>query len=201
MASAIRLISTHMEQMENSFLAIILESVSKIAELTQSKLFVVMETSNGLRRIGGNADLKQAFLSGTLSYRPSDVLIDEEGSASSCPSPKESLLKESSDKSRKRKSPECSDLSSSSKCSRPAPAPEATETPEVEFILEDVKLKNVEGRFLEDDSPTGSLDDEEGDSEDEAAEDEGDEERLLADSDEETGVLDELKGKKWKPFF
>ena len=85
MVSTIRHLVTQLENMENSFLSIFFETANKIAELTESKLFVVMESSDGLRRIGGHAEMRQAFQLGTLGPHPSDIEVDGDGSSHSAP--------------------------------------------------------------------------------------------------------------------
>jgi len=160
--------------MENAFLAIFFDYTNKIAELTQSKLLVVMETSDGLRRIGGHAELKQAFLSGALSYRQSDVMMDEDGLMQNIHN--NGWLEEESSK---KMSCVESDLLSSAQCSHPVP--EAAKCAEVEFVLEDVKLENLEDRILVDDL------DEQGN---EAAEGQENGERHVADFVEKTKSKD-----------
>lgn len=78
MASAIKLLATQMEAMEASFLTIFFEAANKIANLTESKLFFLMESSDGIRKIGGHPELKLAFETGGLSHRSGDVLLDED---------------------------------------------------------------------------------------------------------------------------
>ena len=78
MASMIKLMATQMEAMETTFLSIFFDAASKMAELTSSKLFFLMETADGTRRIGGHADMKAAFMLATLLPQPSDVIIDSE---------------------------------------------------------------------------------------------------------------------------
>ena len=78
MASAIKLLATQMEAMEASFLSIFFEAANKIANLTESKLFFLMESSDGIRKIGGHPELKLAFETGGLLHRSGDVLLDED---------------------------------------------------------------------------------------------------------------------------
>lgn len=78
MASAIKLLATQMEAMEASFLTIFFEAANKIANLTESKLFFLMESSDGIRKIGGHSELKLAFETGGLLHRSGDVLLDED---------------------------------------------------------------------------------------------------------------------------
>ena len=166
MASTIRLLA-QMREVENSFLTIFFEYTSKIAELTQSKLFVVMETSNGIRRIGGNKELKQAFLSGTLSYCQGDVVMDEQGSGPNRHFHGNDLLEE--------------DLSNSAK--HFGPGPEAAKGAEVEFVLEAVKLESLEDQIVEDELPLRTEDDqkyEAAEDQDEAAEDQEDGKQYFA---------------------
>ena len=181
MASAIRVLATEMEEMENSFLAIFFEYTNKIAELTQSKLFVVMESSDGLRRIGGHTKLKRAFQSGALSGHQSDVVMDEGGSRSN------QYFRgnnRSEGESSKKKSAVESDLSSSDQCS--GPGPEAAEGTEVE---------DLEDRILEEDLPLGALDEA---AEDVAAEDEAAEDDAANDQEVGEGRLADSKEKKSK---
>ena len=67
-----------MEAMEASFLSIFFEATSKIADLTESKLFCLMETSSGIWKIAGHPDLKFAFKSGNLLPRNNEVDLDNE---------------------------------------------------------------------------------------------------------------------------
>ena len=92
MASAIKLLATQMEAMEASFLSIFFQAANKISNLTDSKLFFLMETSDGIYKIGGNSDLKLLFQAGKLAPRNSDVVIDEEDIDEESPSPMLSLL-------------------------------------------------------------------------------------------------------------
>ena len=78
MASAIKLLATQMEAMEASFLTVFFQAANKIADLTESKLFFLMETSDGVHKIGGNAELKMLFQTGQLMPKNDDVIIDEE---------------------------------------------------------------------------------------------------------------------------
>ena len=171
MASTIRLLATQMEDMENSFLSIFFESANKIAELTQSKLFVVMETSDGLRRIGGDPEMRRAFQLGTLRPRPSDVEVDEEENSRSSHKSHTSSMPEREPLSRKRKSLERYE-SNSSKYSRGES--ELEDSPEDVFVLEDVKLKNLDDGVVDDGLATavGVMDDHDGDFENEAVEEE-----------------------------
>ena len=76
MASAIRFLATRMEKMENSFLSIFFEAASKIAESTESKLFFMMESSDGVRKIGGSHDLRKLYEIGQLSPQNTDVAFE-----------------------------------------------------------------------------------------------------------------------------
>ena len=67
-----------MEAMEASFLTVFFQAVNKIADLTDSKLFFLMETSDGVHKIGGNPELKFLFQAAKLLPRNSDVVFDEE---------------------------------------------------------------------------------------------------------------------------
>lgn len=78
MASAIKLLATQMEAMEASFLSVFFTAANKIALLTDSKLFFLMETSDGVHKIGGNQELKFLFQSAKLLPRNSDLVFDEE---------------------------------------------------------------------------------------------------------------------------
>ena len=77
MASAIKLLATQMEATETSFLSILFEAVSKFAELTESKLFFMVESSDGVRKVGGHNELKMAYEMGRLLPQNNDILIDD----------------------------------------------------------------------------------------------------------------------------
>jgi len=64
-------------EMEASFLNIFMEAAAKMADLTKSKLFVVFESSDGSRQIGGNRELVTTFQSGYLLPQPSDVVLGD----------------------------------------------------------------------------------------------------------------------------
>ena len=78
MASAIKFLATRMEEMENSFLSIFFEAASKVAESTESKLFFMMESSDGVRKIGGNRELKKLFQLRRLLPQKTDVTLGED---------------------------------------------------------------------------------------------------------------------------
>ena len=78
MAAAVRLLASQMEAMENSFLTIFFEAANKITESTDSKLFFMMETSDGIRKVGGNRELKYLFRVGGLTPRDDDVIIGDD---------------------------------------------------------------------------------------------------------------------------
>ena len=78
MASAIKFLATRMEEMENSFLSIFFEAASKVAESTESKLFFMMESSDGVRKIGGNRELKKLFQLKRLLPQKTDVTLGED---------------------------------------------------------------------------------------------------------------------------
>ena len=66
-----------MSDMESSFLTIFIDAASKMADLTKSKLFVVFQSSDGSRQIGGNNELVSTFQSGFLMPQPSDGVLGE----------------------------------------------------------------------------------------------------------------------------
>jgi len=78
MASASQLLTliSQLESMESSFMSIFLEALSKMANLTQSQLFVIFETPQGRRRIAGHEPLKQAFKAKLLVPQSDDVELD-----------------------------------------------------------------------------------------------------------------------------
>ena len=78
MASAIKFLATRIEEMENSFLTIFFEAATKMAESTESKLFFMMESTEGIRKIGGNKELKKLFYVGKLQPRNSDLTIGDD---------------------------------------------------------------------------------------------------------------------------
>ena len=80
MAAAVKILANRMEEMENSFLTIFFEAATKMAQSTESKLFFIMESSDGIRKIGGTSDLKQVFYAGRLFPRNSDVAIGMDAS-------------------------------------------------------------------------------------------------------------------------
>jgi len=65
-----------MEAMENTFLTIFFDAATKMADMTSSKVFFLMETVDGTRKIGGHPDMLSAFTLATLLPRPSDIVID-----------------------------------------------------------------------------------------------------------------------------
>ena len=77
MASAIKLLADRMVEMEKSFLAIFFEAANKIATSTESKLFFMMESSDGIRSIGGNPELLALFHIGALLPKNTDVTLDD----------------------------------------------------------------------------------------------------------------------------
>ena len=78
MASAIKLLANRMEEMEKSFLAIFFEAANKIAISTESKLFFMMESSDGIRTIGGNEELQELFQIGALLPKNTDVILEDD---------------------------------------------------------------------------------------------------------------------------
>ena len=66
-------------QMESAFLSVFLDAASQMANLAESKLFVVFESSNGQRRIGGNDQLLADFKAGQLLPRITDELLERAG--------------------------------------------------------------------------------------------------------------------------
>ena len=74
-ALAVREIVT---QIESSFLSIFFDAASKMANLTESKLFLLMESAEGRRRIGGDRRLTRAFRNGRLLPTPADQTISSE---------------------------------------------------------------------------------------------------------------------------
>ena len=80
MASAVKFMANRMEEIENSFLTIFFEAATKMAQSTESKLFFIMESSDGIRKIGGTSDLKRVFYAGRLLPRNSDVTIGVDAS-------------------------------------------------------------------------------------------------------------------------
>ena len=86
MAAAIKLLATQMEAMEASFLSVFFEAANKIANLTDSKLFFLMESSDGVRKVGGHKELKLAYELGQLSPRNNDIEIDGKAFEESTPS-------------------------------------------------------------------------------------------------------------------
>ena len=77
MAAAAKILANKMEELENSFLFIFFEAANKIAKSTESKLFFIMESSDGVRKIGGNQELRELFQIGTLVPQYSDIVMDE----------------------------------------------------------------------------------------------------------------------------
>jgi len=67
------------KQMESAFLSIFLDAASQMANLAESKLFVIFESSNGQRRIGGNDDLLAEFKVGQLLPRITDQMLERAG--------------------------------------------------------------------------------------------------------------------------
>ena len=78
MAAAGKNLANRIEEMENSFLTIFFEAATKMAQSTESKLFFIMESSDGIRKIGGTSELKELFHVGRLLPRNSDVAIGED---------------------------------------------------------------------------------------------------------------------------
>jgi len=76
MASMIKLMAAQMEAMENTFLTIFFDAATKMADMTSSKVFFLMETVDGTRKIGGHPDMLGAFTLATLLPQPSDIVID-----------------------------------------------------------------------------------------------------------------------------
>jgi len=68
-----------MEAMEASFLSVFFQAANKIANLTESKMFFLMETSDGVHKVGGNAQLKVLFQTGQLIPKNTDIIINDEG--------------------------------------------------------------------------------------------------------------------------
>jgi len=64
-------------EMETSFLKIFTNAAAKMADLTESKVFIVFESSDGSRQIGGNQELVTSFQSGYLLPQPTDEVIGE----------------------------------------------------------------------------------------------------------------------------
>lgn len=77
MASAVKLLATQMEATETSFLSILFEAVNKFADLTESKLFFMVESSDGVRKVGGHNELKMAYEMGRLLPQNNDIVIDD----------------------------------------------------------------------------------------------------------------------------
>ena len=68
-------LANRMEELENSFLTIFFEAANKIAECTESKLFFLMESSDGMRKIGGNRDLRYMYQVGGLMPQNTDMTM------------------------------------------------------------------------------------------------------------------------------
>ena len=105
MAAAVKFLANRMEEMENSFLSIFFEAANKIADSTESKLFFMMESSDGIRKIGGCQELRELFQIGALLPQNSDVIMGE-GSSSKETQPNENYVALNiSDRAPKRKNP------------------------------------------------------------------------------------------------
>lgn len=68
MADAIKML---VMQMESAYLSVFVDAASKLADLAESKLFVVFESSNSRRRIGGDDELAD-FKAGQLRPKITD---------------------------------------------------------------------------------------------------------------------------------
>jgi len=77
MANSLVTIASQIESIETAFLAIFFEAASKMANLTESKLFVILESSRGGRKIAGDRQLKRAFKMRDLAPRIDDVELDD----------------------------------------------------------------------------------------------------------------------------
>ena len=104
MAAAVKILANRIEEMENSFLTIFFEAATKMAQSTESKLFFIMESSDGIRKIGGTSELKQVFYAGRLFPRISDVAIgmDDSMGKKQTAAPYDTNLSHFGQKSRKR---------------------------------------------------------------------------------------------------
>jgi len=62
-------------QMESAYLSIFVDAASQLANLAESKLFLVFESASGKRRIGGDDDLLAEFKAGRLWPKTTDELL------------------------------------------------------------------------------------------------------------------------------
>ena len=76
MAAVIKSIAT---EMETAYFSIIIEAALKMANISQSKLFIVHDSSDGLRHLCGDQDLINCFQSGDLIPQSSDELLNFKG--------------------------------------------------------------------------------------------------------------------------
>ena len=105
MAAAIKLLATQMEAMEASFLSVFFEAANKIANLTDSKLFFLMESSDGVRKVGGHKELKLAYELGELSSLNNDIEINDKAFEGSTPTPSVESFPDSNNRKRKMNHP------------------------------------------------------------------------------------------------
>jgi hypothetical protein len=75
MALSQEMFSQH-KHMQASICQLLMENVLKLGTLTDAKLFLVMENSEGQRRIMGEPSLIQSYLGGSLHPREDDLRLD-----------------------------------------------------------------------------------------------------------------------------
>merc|ERR1719374_261578 len=78
MSTATNLLSllNQLQLMENSLTNFMLETILKIQTLTETKVFLLLESSGGadsVRRFCGTSDLVESFENGRLNFRSTDV--------------------------------------------------------------------------------------------------------------------------------
>ena len=61
--------------MESSFISIFLDAACRVAEVAESKLFVLLESTDGLRRVGGDKDLLNSFFAGKIGPQVADHVL------------------------------------------------------------------------------------------------------------------------------
>ena len=68
-----------LQTVEKTFMNILMEAAMKLSSLTESNIFVLIETPEE-RKFAGSAPLCQSFIDDGLSYRDGDVQLDVDAS-------------------------------------------------------------------------------------------------------------------------
>ena len=149
MASAVKFLATRMEEMENSFLTIFCEAASKIAQSTESKLFIMMESSDGIRKVGGNCELKALYQLGRLLPQTSDLVLGDDEQTVCRPETVESFVG-FKNKSRKRKKDESVEYVSEKR-------PRSAGLPENNLFMKEEEREEGPDRDYEDEENDGGM--------------------------------------------